>query len=111
LVEDNCADCTSGTRRALQGGVADLRRRGGYRCTTASGRVVRGQTFEQRIGDGLAFRLTPDPQGWTIGVIRAARPEEDYAGVATPPYRGINPRYVEGWHFRNLANTGPTRAT
>jgi tetratricopeptide (TPR) repeat protein len=87
--------------------LGDLRRQGGHRCTTASGHVVRGQTFEQRIGDGLVFRLTPDPQGWTIGVIRAGRPEEDYAGIATPPYRGINPRYVEGWHFRNRANTGP----
>jgi hypothetical protein len=87
--------------------LGDLRQQGGYRCTTASGRIVRGQTFEQRIGDGLVLRLTPDPHGWTIGVIQAGRPEEDYAGVATPPYRGINPRHVEGWHFRNHANTGP----
>ena len=56
---------------------------------------------------GLVFRLAPDTYGWTIGVIAAGRPDEDFAGIATPPYRGINARYLEGWHFRNGANTGP----
>lgn len=53
------------------------------------------------------FRLAPDTYGWTIGVFDRARPDEDFAGIATPPYRGTNHRYLEGWHFRNQANTGP----
>ncbi len=31
----------------------------------------------------------------------------NFAGVVTPPYRGINNIYIEGWHFRNSDNTGP----
>ena len=77
------------------------------RCQTVHGRSERGHAFEQPIGEGLVFRLAPDTLGWTIGVIRAGRPDEDFAGIATPPYRGINPRYLEGWHFRNRTNTGP----
>jgi hypothetical protein len=87
--------------------LAEMRRQAGERCDTYRGRAVRGTPFEQPIGDGLVFRLTPDAWGWTIGVISAGRPAEDFAGIATPPYRGINPRYLEGWHFRNQANTGP----
>ena len=77
------------------------------RCEVVRGRVVRGQPFDRPFGGGLVFRLTPDPQGWTIGVIQAGRPDEDFAGIATPPFRGVNPRYLEGWHFRNRTNTGP----
>jgi len=87
--------------------VAAELRGSGERCETYHGRVVRGQAFQQPIGDGLVFRLAPDSLGWTIGVIKAGRPEEDFAAIATPPYRGINPRYLEGWHFRNRANSGP----
>ena len=84
---------------------ADLDR--GHRCATFQGRVTRGQLLEEPLDEGLVFRLAPDTYGWTIGVFDRARPDEDFAGIATPPYRGTNHRYLEGWHFRNQANTGP----
>jgi hypothetical protein len=87
--------------------LAELRRLAGERCDTYKGRAVRGRLFEQAMADGLVFRLTPEVLGWTIGVVAARRPDEDFVAVATPPYRGINHRYLEGWHFRNRANTGP----
>jgi hypothetical protein len=74
------------------------------RCDTYRGRVTRGQSFERPLGDGLVLPLS---HGWAIGVAAAGRPDEDFARLATPPYRGINALVVEGWHFRNRANTGP----
>ena len=36
-----------------------------------------------------------------------ARPLENLARL-TPPYHFVpNPRFIEGWHFRNSDNTGP----
>ena len=77
------------------------------RCDAYRGRALRGQALELPLSGGLVFRLAPDAYGWTMGVIAAGRPDEDFAGIATPPYHGINARYLEGWHFRNHANTGP----
>lgn len=77
------------------------------RCEAYRGRALRGQSLELPLRGGLLFRLAPDAYGWTIGVITTGRPDEDFAGIATPPYHGVNARYLEGWHFRNLANTGP----
>ena len=87
--------------------AADPAQRAGHRCENASRTLVRGELFEQPLGDGLVFRLVPDTYGWTIGVIDASRPSDDFVGVATPPFRGTNHRFLEGWHFRNQANTGP----
>jgi hypothetical protein len=87
--------------------AAEESRETGHHCTTLQGHVARGQSFEQSLGDDLVFRLTPDTYGWTIGVIDRATPDDDFAGIATPPYRGTNHRYLEGWHFRNRDNTGP----
>jgi hypothetical protein len=34
--------------------------------------------------------------------------EEDDLSRLTPPWHGVpNPRTIEGWHFRNEANSGP----
>ena len=91
---------------AIAGELTEMQPSSVAHCNTYHGRAIRGQAFEQPIGEGLVLRLAPDAHGWTIGVIRPGQPEEDFAGIATPPYRGINPRYLEGWHFRNGANTG-----
>ena len=77
------------------------------RCVTSAGHVTRGQPFEQPLGDDLLFRLVPDTHGWNIAVVDSGQPGDDFVGVATPPFRGMNHRYLEGWHFRNRANTGP----
>lgn len=76
-----------------------------------SGSVRRGETYRHAIRYGLEFRLTPitgvSDGAWNIGVWPADSVAIDYAAVATPPYRGINARDLEGWHFRNHDNTGP----
>ena len=82
------------------------------RRTAFAGEVSRGQPFARRIDGDLVFLLVPDPApslGWTVKVIRPPRDDEDYSSVVTPPHRGINARFVEGWHFRNADNTGPNR--
>jgi len=74
---------------------------------TVAGQVVRGATFDRPLRNGLRFRLQPTPHGWTVWVGQPDRPSENYATVATPPFRGPNPTVIEGWHFRNRDNTGP----
>jgi len=74
------------------------------------GEVDRGMTFEAAIGDGVAFRLVPIRHGWVIWVGDPGRPGDNYAAIATPPFHGINPLFVEGRHFRNSDNSGPNRA-
>jgi hypothetical protein len=31
----------------------------------------------------------------------------NYVTAVTPPFRGVNPAVIQGWHFRNKDNTGP----
>jgi hypothetical protein len=38
----------------------------------------------------------------------SARAEENLARL-TPPLHGPNPTDIQGWHFRNKANTGPNQ--
>ncbi len=68
--------------------------------------VVQGQSFEREIGGDLVFRLVPNGYGWTIWVGTRATGDADFSAVATPPFRGMNHRYIEGWHFRNVENSG-----
>jgi hypothetical protein len=76
-----------------------------------SGLVHRAETYRHTLRNGLEFRLTPmagvSDGSWRIGVWPGDSVAIDYAAVATPPFRGMNPRYIEGWHFRNQRNTGP----
>ncbi len=69
--------------------------------------VVRGQGFEREIGVNLVFRLIPREYGWTISVGTRATSQADFSAVVTPPFRGMNHRDIEGWHFRNVDNSGP----
>ncbi len=70
------------------------------------GEVARGQTFEKEISASLAFRLIPNEYGWTVSVGTPVRADADFSAVMTPPFRGMNHRYIEGWHFRNVDNSG-----
>lgn len=45
--------------------------------------------------------------GWSVWIGDPEWPSENYSMVVTPPYRGINMRFIEGWHFRNSDNSGP----
>jgi hypothetical protein len=67
------------------------------------GEVKLGQEFRREIGHGLVFVLKPapagNPQGWTI-MISPVKPSgqpgcDDFVWVATPPYRGSNPRHLD----------------
>jgi hypothetical protein len=75
-----------------------------------SGGVSQGRFFEKRIGTNLFFRLIPEELGWAISVGDKTSPENNFASVVTPPYRGINAIHIEGWHFRNADNSGANQA-
>jgi hypothetical protein len=78
-----------------------------------SGTLRRGERFERRVLGGLRFRLEPEfdsradgATGWSLHLF-AADSLEDFAGIATPPYHGVNATQIEAWHFRNVDNSGP----
>lgn len=77
------------------------------RTVKFSGEVLKGRSFEKQIGANLFFRLIPQELGWTIFMGSKAGAENNFCGVVTPPYRGVNHLYIEGWHFRNEDNSGP----
>jgi len=73
---------------------------------TFKGEVWGGKSFKQTFGPGFYFYLEPVPHGWLI-VIRDKRETEDISRL-TPPFHFVpNPREIEGWHFRNIDNSGP----
>jgi hypothetical protein len=80
------------------------------RSVTFSGEVLKGRSFEKTIRANLFFRLVPQELGWTILIGSKADAANNFCGVVTPPYRGINALQIEGWHFRNSDNTGPNDA-
>lgn len=69
-----------------------------------SGELRAGETFERRLPRGLMFCLLPGgedgKESWTISIARAcSRAGDDFASIATPPYHGPNPLYLDAWHF------------
>jgi hypothetical protein len=69
-----------------------------------SGVVKKGETFSRAFG-GFVFSLVPLQYGWMIDVSQG---EQHYLANFTPPRHFVpNPIEIEGWHFRNQANTGP----
>jgi hypothetical protein len=80
---------------------------------TFTGTVVRGRLFTQNLAPNLTFQLIPLEAGWEIWVgdpTIAHDPSPNFAMPVTPPFSGINARQIEGWHFRNLDNSGPNEA-
>jgi len=77
---------------------------------TFSGEVTKDQRFEKQIIENLYFCLIPQELGWAVFIGNKADTENNFAGVVTPPYHGINPLSIEGWHFRNADNSGPNEA-
>lgn len=76
-----------------------------YQIAATTGTLDSGQTFEFPFGRRFALRLTPIAYGWAIEMGETGR-DENLARL-TPPWHFVpNPRYLEGWHFRNAANTG-----
>lgn len=77
----------------------------GWADASISGSVRAGETFRYD-ALSLAFALVPTPYGWRVQMF-------DRHGVGmpvfAPPLRPVetNPLNIAGWHFRNLANSGP----
>lgn len=77
---------------------------------TLRGEVSRGETIVQPFehhGAHYEFRLVPAGGGWTIWIGDPGHRDRNYVAVATPPFHGVNPAVIQGWHFRNADNTGP----
>ena len=57
------------------------------------GTVIAGKSFHKSIGGGLDFVLEAAPNGWIVRVLPSSgvRSEPDFAEVATPPFRSMNP--------------------
>jgi len=76
-----------------------------HHAVSLSGEVAGAHQFSADLGHGWTFVLSPARAGWDIEV----RDDTGYnLALATMPLHGdTNPRMLYGWHFRNLANTGP----
>jgi len=75
-----------------------------------AGEATRGQGFEQEIGQSLTFRLnyySGDGEGWEIWIGNQTHPERNFSAYVTPPFRGRNGRYIEGWDFSHAPETLP----
>ena len=70
--------------------------------------IAGAHSFYAPVGPGWVFSLQHYPYGWSIRLYdRAGGDAVDMTSI-TPPFRTVpNPRDIEGWHFRNAANTGP----
>ena len=79
-----------GVHVSAAGGVAAK-----SRCSrvVVEGEVRAGQGFRKSFGGGLDLVLEPIASGWVVRVLPAQgpRPREDYAEIATPPYRSVSP--------------------
>ena len=75
---------------------------------TIEGEVKFGEVFSKHFGREFQLRLDPIGCGWVISV-RGKNREVDLSRL-TPAFHFVpNPRYIEGWHFRNADNTGPNQ--
>src|SRR5438093_582678 len=71
-----------------------------------NGSLKAGERFERSFGGRFVFSLEPIDSGWEIRLYERGRTEN--IARLTPPFHFVpNPRYIEGWHFRNENNTGP----
>lgn len=69
-----------------------------------SGRVLAGDLYERPLPRGLMFCLLPGGKDgrevWTIAIARVCSYDaDDFASIATPPYRGANALFLMAFHF------------
>lgn len=70
------------------------------------GEVISGEKIRYLFGTEFFFHLVPIEYGWEIAVAHKTFPGN--LARLTPPWHFVpNPRFIEGWHFRNRSNTGP----
>lgn len=58
------------------------------------GEVRAGEEFRAAALAGVEVRLEPVPGGWLLRVTPTAHADEDWAEMATPPYRSVTPLLV-----------------
>lgn len=81
----------------------------GYESLLVQGHLEAGNTFRTPFGGRFTLLLVPNEFGWVISVEERGR-GENLAGL-TPPWHFVpNPRFIEGWHFRNAENNGSVNA-
>ncbi len=95
------------------------------RCRSAviEGEVQAGQSLRRSFAGGLDVLLEPIASGWVLRVIptRGDRPREDFAEIATPPYRSVSPLLLStdfsfrsqdavGWNPRRFRYVAEARA-
>jgi hypothetical protein len=74
-----------------------------------AGTVTSGEHFEHEVAEGLLFLLHDlgsEPGCWLIEMVEPDHPTDDFCGVVTPPYRGINALHLFAWHFLSADGTG-----
>ncbi len=106
-------------------GAKGSRSRASGRCVrvVVEGEVRAGQGFRKSFGGGLDLVLEPIASGWVVRVVPAEgpRPKEDYAEIATPPYRSVSPLLLStdfrfraqdavGWNPRRFRYAADARA-
>src|SRR5579862_9546663 len=91
----------------------------GCRHATFAATVVQGREYAHSLPGDLEFDLLPiryappsgseasSATGWSIFIGARGNRTENYVGIATPPYHGVNDADIDAWHFRNADNTGP----
>jgi len=67
---------------------------------TFTGEATLREPFEREIGHNLIFRLVPtvgdEDSGWNISIVpKSGSPDDEFCGIATPPYHFYNPRYLD----------------
>jgi len=78
------------------------------RTASFEGSVRQGESYRHDLWDGLRFELQPGDLGWRIAIRDTTRKDQPLTAL-TPPLHGPNDCDIEGWHFRNQANTGPNQ--
>ena len=63
-------------------------------CRVVEGEVRAGQTFRAAAMAGVEVRVEPVAAGWVLRVVPTAHGGEDWAEMATPPYRSVSPLLV-----------------
>ena len=71
------------------------------RAVTVEGEVRAGQRYRALVLQGVELQLEPAASGWVLRVVPVTQPGEDWAEMATPPYRSVTPLAVStDWGFR-----------
>ena len=64
------------------------------RVVVLEGEVRAGQAYRAAALAGVEVRLEPVAAGWVLRVVPAAHAGDDWAEMATPPYRSVTPLLV-----------------